>query len=991
MGQSSSRHQDADRSAPVTPVNPAASTSSAAQQEPPTGIDARDTTGSRRSSLRKNILKLVKPKSIRNRMNGVSSNSREENGSWRDSRRWSKSPASSSKPADNIVPEGLAEESITASSSSRSKGKQREDKETLELLDEDISNDATASSAVVVESKGASVSDPVEASSSSSAPMPQDEHDTAHILPSSRHERALPELPSRFEGTEHETTSSPSPQSSASQQVNVPPRHFPPPGTLVVVQGIVHTTDVSRPIGASTSSSAEDITSTTSSGNGRTNTTNEVTSDQATGRTRSRLSSLLRPRSVSSRPSSVLINDPPLAPATAPVDVVPSESQPVLNDSTQTEVITSTVDEAVEAETPRVVDASPSTTENRSPSISSSSIDVLGTLLSVAAAATAASLLTGSSDPILSSGLAPSDTSSPSASVNPSSYPRLPTAIGNSSMPDVSAGRADRMRQAWGSIRERLGLRPSSSSPSAASPPLSSQDGPVDPTTSSVGPTDTRELMLAEMARAFNIGLGLNNMAAANSDESHSVPAEEPTNSSSDNTELPSPPPGVETGSIRTAPEGSFERFLVDLQSDLRTALTHQTENPGQMADNQDAAAQVPSASAAVPQAVPEVVPEPVTSEQVAATPDMESPSTAPDMDSNVAPDTLLTPEESSSSDHGETTDDSTRNTSPEGSRRPGTGRIDASGRINWWRLYRFPPISPPSVESTTLGQPGSQPTSSPVNGSNSARAPDATEPAAPGNASRLPMNSIVPVIVVGLQSVSPDWRMDIPVPDDSDLFGAPPSDTLSAESAEGPLDNSSAPRPDGINLADGETQGPRGNGRSRGWHSRAASAIRNLRPGRRNVDVSENRVIAVPGSRTFLIYVIGGYYPPEHSIVTGGPDSLDSFEALLELADLLGQVKPPTVTKDDIEKSGLQIIKASEMAQYEKDGKVSSNCLDRCLICLDDYEPEDPIRVMSCRHAFHRTCVDEWLQKGRNNCPACRSTGVNTDVPTRSEMQEPL
>ena len=46
-----------------------------------------------------------------------------------------------------------------------------------------------------------------------------------------------------------------------------------------------------------------------------------------------------------------------------------------------------------------------------------------------------------------------------------------------------------------------------------------------------------------------------------------------------------------------------------------------------------------------------------------------------------------------------------------------------------------------------------------------------------------------------------------------------------------------------------------------------------------------------------------------------------------------------------------------------------------QCLICLDDYQPEEDIRVMSCRHAFHQTCVDEWLQTGRNNCPACRTT----------------
>lgn len=48
------------------------------------------------------------------------------------------------------------------------------------------------------------------------------------------------------------------------------------------------------------------------------------------------------------------------------------------------------------------------------------------------------------------------------------------------------------------------------------------------------------------------------------------------------------------------------------------------------------------------------------------------------------------------------------------------------------------------------------------------------------------------------------------------------------------------------------------------------------------------------------------------------------------ELADLLGQAKPPTVSKEDIEKSGLEIIKAAQLVQHEKDGKVSSNCLDR-------------------------------------------------------------
>ena len=51
------------------------------------------------------------------------------------------------------------------------------------------------------------------------------------------------------------------------------------------------------------------------------------------------------------------------------------------------------------------------------------------------------------------------------------------------------------------------------------------------------------------------------------------------------------------------------------------------------------------------------------------------------------------------------------------------------------------------------------------------------------------------------------------------------------------------------------------------------------------------------------------------------------------ELAELLGQVKPPTVSKEEIEKSGLEIIKASKLEEYEKHGRVASNCIDRVRI----------------------------------------------------------
>ncbi|KIK90711.1 hypothetical protein PAXRUDRAFT_831471 [Paxillus rubicundulus Ve08.2h10] len=269
--------------------------------------------------------------------------------------------------------------------------------------------------------------------------------------------------------------------------------------------------------------------------------------------------------------------------------------------------------------------------------------------------------------------------------------------------------------------------------------------------------------------------------------------------------------------------------------------------------------------------------------------------------------------------------------------------------------------------------------------------------------------NVVVPVIVVGLQSVNMDRQPHTPHPhahhhhhhrhhhhhhyhhqDDALLVEDEDGEGMDLDGSGHPLSMPMhIPEPPEFHdhpihpyhsRPSRQQQEQEGQEQSRGrvWQTRAASAFRNLRLSRRNMDAASPQPADTPGSRTFLIYVIGGYYPPDHQIITGG--NLDSFEALWELAELLGQVKPPTVSKDDIEKSGLEIIKASMLEEYEKQGRVANNCIDRCLICLDDYDPEDELRVLSCRHTFHQGCVDRWLETGRNNCPACRSKGVNDE-----------
>lgn len=107
--------------------------------------------------------------------------------------------------------------------------------------------------------------------------------------------------------------------------------------------------------------------------------------------------------------------------------------------------------------------------------------------------------------------------------------------------------------------------------------------------------------------------------------------------------------------------------------------------------------------------------------------------------------------------------------------------------------------------------------------------------------------NTVIPVIVVGLQSVNGNWRPDATPGDNEgmDIFGAP-------------IDSEN---PEEMNDFDAfRNQNQQGRGRGRGWQTRAADAIRNLRPGRRPTSRgAAHPMIGGPGSRTFLIYVIGG------------------------------------------------------------------------------------------------------------------------------------
>lgn len=136
------------------------------------------------------------------------------------------------------------------------------------------------------------------------------------------------------------------------------------------------------------------------------------------------------------------------------------------------------------------------------------------------------------------------------------------------------------MRHVWSSLRDRLGLGNGAHNSNHSNDTTSSlgqgQNAPSQPS-DILRPRDPREIMLAEMARAFNLGLGLGGAASTPSAAASTTP---------DTTELAMPDdgdvlPGDRDGEHSSLPPpDSFERFLMDLQADLRVTLMQEQE-PG--------------------------------------------------------------------------------------------------------------------------------------------------------------------------------------------------------------------------------------------------------------------------------------------------------------------------------------------------------------------------------------------------------------------------
>ncbi|KAH9513255.1 hypothetical protein Btru_034490 [Bulinus truncatus] len=124
------------------------------------------------------------------------------------------------------------------------------------------------------------------------------------------------------------------------------------------------------------------------------------------------------------------------------------------------------------------------------------------------------------------------------------------------------------------------------------------------------------------------------------------------------------------------------------------------------------------------------------------------------------------------------------------------------------------------------------------------------------------------------------------------------------------------------------------------------------------------------PGFLLQFLAMLGSPPMPPYGRDLDNPEEVENYEALLSLAERLGEAKQKGLTKSDIEQLPVYRFN-SETVRSESDQT-------SCVVCMCDFESKQLLRVLPCSHEFHAKCVDKWLKTNRT-CPICRQDATES------------
>lgn len=100
-------------------------------------------------------------------------------------------------------------------------------------------------------------------------------------------------------------------------------------------------------------------------------------------------------------------------------------------------------------------------------------------------------------------------------------------------------------------------------------------------------------------------------------------------------------------------------------------------------------------------------------------------------------------------------------------------------------------------------------------------------------------------------------------------------------------------------------------------------------------------------------------------------PDQM-TYEQLLELGQQLGDVQ-----QERWRVHGKNIVNSLTVIKYSKDHALKD---DMCVICQCSFEINEDVKILPCKHAFHKECVDAWLSDHKT-CVTCKQSIDPSDL----------
>ncbi|XP_073284938.1 uncharacterized protein [Primulina huaijiensis] len=100
--------------------------------------------------------------------------------------------------------------------------------------------------------------------------------------------------------------------------------------------------------------------------------------------------------------------------------------------------------------------------------------------------------------------------------------------------------------------------------------------------------------------------------------------------------------------------------------------------------------------------------------------------------------------------------------------------------------------------------------------------------------------------------------------------------------------------------------------------------------------------------------------------------------EALFEVLDEIHQQSVALSTRNTASfvasiPAPNEVVESLPLKIFSKLKRKPSDEAAQCYICLVEYEDGDSMRILPCRHEYHRACVDKWLKEIHRVCPLCR------------------